>query len=41
MPDIGARENEGLTGLRHTGVAFLWDSGRHQRPDYNLCRGDL
>lgn len=39
--DIGARENEGLTGLRHTGVEFTWDPGRHAPPDYNVYRGDL
>jgi len=41
LSDMGARENEGVTGLVHTGVEFEWDLGRHQPPDFNIYRGDL
>ena len=40
-PDIGARENEGLTQLIFDGVTFLWDWGLHEPMDFNLYRGDL
>lgn len=39
--EMGARENEGVTGLVHNGVEFGWDLGRHQPPDFNIYRGDL
>jgi hypothetical protein len=41
VADIGARENEGVTGLRHGAIEFSWDLGMHEPPDYNIYRGDL
>ena len=41
MIDIGARENEGVTGVLHTGTGFVWDPGRNEPPLYNVYRGDL
>ncbi|MCP3981694.1 MAG: hypothetical protein GY716_20530 [bacterium] len=41
LPDIGARENEGVTGLVHAVAQFEWDLGRQQPPDYNIYRGDV
>jgi hypothetical protein len=41
VADIGARENEGVTGLHHDGIEFVWDPGLHEPPDYNIYRGDL
>jgi hypothetical protein len=40
LPDIGARENEGLTGLQHDEHGFTWDAGKHQPETYNVYRGD-
>jgi hypothetical protein len=39
--DIGARENEGLTNLLHTGSMFTWDAGNQHPETYNVYRGDL
>ena len=41
--DIGARENEGLTGLLAGPLAsdLTWDPGLHSPPEYNMYRGDL
>ncbi|HKQ62193.1 MAG TPA: right-handed parallel beta-helix repeat-containing protein [Candidatus Polarisedimenticolaceae bacterium] len=40
--DVGARENEGLTGLRAPERSrFIWDPGRQLPPDYRGYRGDL
>ncbi len=41
-PDIGARENEGLTGLfADAGGTWHWDRGKHVPEDYHVFRGDL
>lgn len=41
LADIGARENEGLTGVVFDGSGFVWNAGRHAPPQYNVYRGDL
>jgi hypothetical protein len=41
LPDIGARENEGVTGLVHDGTAFTWDEPTVDPPRFNAYRGDL
>jgi hypothetical protein len=40
-PDIGARENEGVTGLVHDETAFRWDAQSDAGFVYNVYRGDL
>ena len=32
--------NEGLTGLRHDALGFVWDAGNHLPETYNVYRGD-
>lgn len=41
VSDIGARENEGVTGLVPTAARWSWDPGLHQPMVYNVYRGDL
>lgn len=41
LPDIGAREGEGLTDLRFEGASLAWNQGRHVPELYNVYRGDL
>jgi hypothetical protein len=40
-PDIGARENEGLTGVRFEGSSLSWDGTRNNPELFNVFRGDL
>jgi putative cofactor-binding repeat protein len=41
VSDIGARENEGITGLRHDGDAFSWDVSDDAGFTVEVVRGSL
>jgi len=41
LPDIGARENEGLTGVRFEGTSLAWDGTGNAPELFNVYRGDI